>query len=124
VAALYLRINRDVVAYDPPAAAYIVGFTLIAACVFCSRGSTRASGATPRSPIFNITRAVTLTVAVFLAVMFVITRLEALPRSTLLIDWFVLITLLGARASPTGCSRTAASTTFSSAPSTRSCRSC
>ena len=28
--------------------------------------------------------------------MFVLTRLEALPRSTLLIDWFVLIALLGA----------------------------
>jgi FlaA1/EpsC-like NDP-sugar epimerase len=39
---------------------------------------------------------VTVTVAVFLPVMFVLTRLEALPRSTLLIDWFVLIALLGA----------------------------
>ena len=28
--------------------------------------------------------------------MFVLTRLDALPRSTLLIDWFVLIALLGA----------------------------
>ena len=32
---------------------------------------------------------------VFLPVMFVLTRLEALPRSTLLIDWFVLVALLG-----------------------------
>ena len=38
----------------------------------------------------------TITVAVFLPVMFVLTRLEALPRSTLLINWFVLIALLGA----------------------------
>src|SRR5205814_6076891 len=39
--------------------------------------------------------AVTVTVLVFLPVMFVLTRLDALPRSTLLIDWFVLIALLG-----------------------------
>ena len=37
----------------------------------------------------------TLTVLVFLPVMFVFTRLETLPRSTLLIDWLVLIALLG-----------------------------
>ncbi len=46
--------------------------------------------------LFNIARAVSLTVLVFLPVMFVLTRLEALPRSTLLINWFVLIALLGA----------------------------
>ncbi len=46
--------------------------------------------------LFNIARAVSLTVLIFLPVMFVLTRLEALPRSTLLINWFVLIALLGA----------------------------
>ncbi len=51
----------------------------------------------PRLPdLFNIARAVSLTVLIFLPVMFVLTRLEALPRSTLLINWFVLIALLGA----------------------------
>ena len=97
VAALYLRIGNDVVAYEPRlTATYIVGFTLIAACVFLLTGLYRGIWRYASLPdLFNITRAVTLTVAVFLAVMFVITRLEALPRSTLLIDWFVLITLLG-----------------------------
>ena len=97
VAALYLRIGNDVVAYEPRlTATYIVGFTLIAAGVFLLTGLYRGIWRYASLPdLFNITRAVTLTVAVFLAVMFVITRLEALPRSTLLIDWFVLITLLG-----------------------------
>lgn len=97
VAALYLRIGNDVVAYEPRlTATYIVGFTLIAACVFLLTGLYRGIWRYASLPdLFNIARAVTLTVAVFLAVMFVITRLEALPRSTLLIDWFVLIALLG-----------------------------
>jgi len=63
-------------------------------------------------------------VAVFLAVMFVLTRLEALPRSTLLIDWFVLIACSAPPASPIGCSRTAVSTTFSNAPGTAASRFC
>jgi FlaA1/EpsC-like NDP-sugar epimerase len=97
VAALYLRIGNDVVGYEPRlTATYIISFTLIAACVFLLTGLYRGIWRYASLPdLFNITRAVTLTVAVFLAVMFVITRLEALPRSTLLIDWFVLIALLG-----------------------------
>jgi O-antigen biosynthesis protein WbqV len=46
--------------------------------------------------LFTITRAVTLTILVFLVLMFTITRLETLPRSLPLINWFVLIALLGA----------------------------
>src|SRR5204863_389201 len=45
--------------------------------------------------LFNIARAATLTELIFLPVMFAFTRLEQLPRSTLLIDWLVLIALLG-----------------------------
>ena len=97
VAALYLRIGNEVVSYEPRLTAiYVVGFTLIAACVFLLTGLYRGIWRYASLPdLFNIARAVTLTVAVFLAVMFVTTRLETLPRSTLLIDWFVLIALLG-----------------------------
>jgi FlaA1/EpsC-like NDP-sugar epimerase len=45
--------------------------------------------------LFNIARAATLTELIFLPVMFAFTRLEMLPRSTMLIDWLVLIALLG-----------------------------
>lgn len=43
-----------------------------------------------------IARAATLAILVFLAVTFLITRLEAVPRTSLIINWFVLIFLLGA----------------------------
>jgi FlaA1/EpsC-like NDP-sugar epimerase len=98
VVSLYLRLGGDIVDYKPRLTiTYILSFTVIAASVFLLTGLYRGIWRYASLPdLFNIARAVTLTVSVFLPVMFVITRLEALPRSTLLIDWFVLIALLGA----------------------------
>src|ERR1700751_4348386 len=98
VVSLYLRRGAEIVDYKPRlTSTYILSFTVIAASVFLLTGLYRGIWRYASLPdLFNIARAVTLTVAVFLAVMFVLTRLEALPRSTLLIDWFVLIALLGA----------------------------
>lgn len=42
-----------------------------------------------------ITRAVTIAILVFLPILFTLTRLEFLPRSIPVINWFVLIALLG-----------------------------
>lgn len=42
-----------------------------------------------------ITKAASLTVLLFLAVLFLATRLDVLPRSIVVINWFVLIALLG-----------------------------
>jgi O-antigen biosynthesis protein WbqV len=97
VASMYLRIGSSVIDYEPRLTAiYIAGFTLIAAIVFLLTGLYRGIWRYASLPdLFNITRAVSLTVLVFFPVMFVFTRLETLPRSTLLIDWFVLIALLG-----------------------------
>ena len=98
VLALYLRIGGEIVGYQPRLTAlYIVSFTAIAAGAFLLTGLYRGIWRYASLPdLFNIARAVSLTVLVFLPLMFVVTRLEALPRSTLLIDWFVLIALLGA----------------------------
>jgi O-antigen biosynthesis protein WbqV len=98
VVSLYLRLGGDILHYEPPlTVTYILSFTLIAASVFLLTGLYRGIWRYASLPdLFNIARAVTLTVAIFLPVMFVLTRLEALPRSTLLIDWFVLVALLGA----------------------------
>jgi O-antigen biosynthesis protein WbqV len=98
VVSLYLRLGGGIVDYKPPLTiTYVLSFTLIAASVFLLTGLYRGIWRYASLPdLFNIARAVTLTVAIFLPVMFVVTRLEALPRSTLLIDWFVLIALLGA----------------------------
>src|ERR1700686_4738154 len=71
-------------------------FTGIAAMVFLVTGLYRGIWRYASLPdLFNIARAATLTELIFLPVMFVFTRLETLPRSTLLIDWLVLIALLG-----------------------------
>ena len=97
VASLYLRLGNDVLDYEPKlTAVYVAGFTLIAAGVFLLTGLYRGIWRFASLPdLFNITRAVSLTVLVFLPVMFVLTRLETFPRSILLIDWFVLVALLG-----------------------------
>src|ERR1700760_4381417 len=97
VASLYLRLGNDILDYEPKlTAVYVAGFTLIAAGVFLLTGLYRGIWRFASLPdLFNITRAVSLTLLVFLAVMFVLTRLETFPRSILLIDWFVLIGLLG-----------------------------
>jgi len=97
VASLYLRLGNEILGYEPTMTAiYIASFTLIAACVFLLTGLYRGIWRYASLPdLFNITRAVSLTVLVFLPVMFVLTRLDRFPRSLLLIDWFVLIALLG-----------------------------
>ena len=98
VVSLYLRLGGDILDYKPPLTiTYILSFTVIAGSVFLLTGLYRGIWRYASLPdLFNIARAVTLTVAVFVPLMFVLTRLDALPRSTLLIDWFVLIALLGA----------------------------
>jgi FlaA1/EpsC-like NDP-sugar epimerase len=98
VISLYLRLGSEIVDYEPRLTAfYVVSFTVIAASVFRLTGLYRGIWRYASLPdLFNIARAVSLTVLVFLPVMFVLTRLQALPRSTLLINWFVLVALLGA----------------------------
>src|SRR5215471_5916429 len=97
VVSLYLRIGNEIVDYKPRLTAmYIAGFTLIAATVFLLTGLYRGIWRYASLPdLFNIARAVTLSILAFFPIMFVLTRLEAWPRSTLLIDWFVLVSLLG-----------------------------
>src|SRR5215472_16799252 len=96
--ALYLRLGGDFLRYEPDRTlVYGLTFVAIAAVVFMMTGLYRGIWRYASLPdLFAITRAVTLTVLVFLPVMFVVTRLELLPRSTLLINWLVLIALLGA----------------------------
>jgi len=49
--------------------------------------------------LINIVKATSITIAIFLILMFAVTRLESFPRSVLFINWFVLIMLLsGSRA--------------------------
>ena len=95
--AIYLRLGDAALQYEPSLMIlYGSVFTAIAAVVFLVTGLYRGIWRYASLPdLFNIARAATLTELIFLPVMFAFTRLEQLPRSTLLIDWLVLIALLG-----------------------------
>ena len=95
--ALFLRLGEAVTQYEPRLMVlYGAVFTGIAAAVFLVTGLYRGIWRYASLPdLFNIARAATLTELIFLPVMFVLTRLETLPRSTFLIGWLVLIALLG-----------------------------
>lgn len=71
-------------------------FTVIAAGVFLFqpmyRGIWRYAS---MRDLVAITRAVTLIILIFVPLMFMTARLGDLPRSTLIINWFVLMALLG-----------------------------
>ncbi|HVB16541.1 MAG TPA: polysaccharide biosynthesis protein, partial [Stellaceae bacterium] len=95
--ALYLRIGADMVTKQAQLTIlYGIVFTVIAAAVFLVTGLYRGIWRYASLPdLFNIARAATLTEVVFLPVVFLFTRLDTLPRSFLLIDWLVLVALLG-----------------------------
>jgi len=95
--ALTLRLGEGVLAIHPRLTLlYGIVFTAIAAIVFLVTGLYRGVWRYASLPdLFNIARAATLTELIFLPVMFLFTRLDTLPRSFLLIDWLVLVALLG-----------------------------
>jgi FlaA1/EpsC-like NDP-sugar epimerase len=95
--ALYLRLGQDALSYEPRLTLLYGGmFTAVAGVVFLFTGLYRGIWRYASLPdLFNIARAATLTVLIALPVMFIFTRLETLPRSTLFINWLVLIALLG-----------------------------
>jgi FlaA1/EpsC-like NDP-sugar epimerase len=95
--AFYLRLGDEALRYEPRLTLiHCLVFTGIAAVVFLMTGLYRGIWRYASLPdLFSIARAATLTVLIFLPVTFALTRLESLPRSTLLINWLVLIALLG-----------------------------
>lgn len=97
VAALYLRVGGDFDYFSTEFVALATAiYTVIAAAVFWTMrlyaGVWRYAS---MEDLVAIIRAVTAIVLVFLAAMFLISRLEFIPRSTLPINWLVLLALLG-----------------------------
>ncbi|MCC7016465.1 MAG: polysaccharide biosynthesis protein [Rhodospirillales bacterium] len=71
-------------------------FAAIAAGVFLMMGLYRGIWRyASLEDLTAITKAASLTVLLFLAVLFLATRLDVLPRSIVVINWFILIALLG-----------------------------
>jgi O-antigen biosynthesis protein WbqV len=94
---LWLRLGSDFQFYNQTAILIAAGiFSIIAAVVFWSmdlyKGIWRYASLNDLSAI---TRSVTLTLILFVSAMFLLNRLEWVPRSTPFINWFMLIALLG-----------------------------
>ena len=96
VAAVVLRMGFDAFQRVPEVLALGVAlFCTVAASVFSWTGLYRGVWRyASLDDIIAIVKAVTLTVLVFVALLFLITRLDALPRSTPVLVWFLLIAFL------------------------------
>ena len=97
VIALFLRLGSGIESFSMDL--LILGtilFTAVSAIVFrymkMYRGVWRYASL---NDLVNITKSASLVILIFLVLLFVITRLENLPRSLPFINWFVLIALLG-----------------------------
>ena len=96
VLSLYLRVGSDFLSYLPSLWPGLLIFTLIAGLSYRFFGMN--SGVwryASLRDLLAIMRAVTATILLFILLLFLVTRLEALPRSMPIINWFVLVVLLG-----------------------------
>ncbi|ACI98878.1 polysaccharide biosynthesis protein [Rhodospirillum centenum] len=96
VLSLYLRVGSDFMAFLPELWPGLLIFTFIAAVSYRVFGMN--SGVwryASLRDLLAIMRAVTATILIFLMLLFLVTRLELLPRSMPVINWFVLVVMLG-----------------------------
>lgn len=96
VAAIALRLGGDPWAYSAELVLYGAAiFAAVAAGVFAFMQIHRDVWQYTSTPeVLRILRAATLIVLVFVVVQFWTTRLEAMPRSALVINWILLVALL------------------------------
>ena len=94
---LYLRVGDDFIDFSQGLFwFYDAAFTVTAAAVFFWAGLYRGIWRYASLPdLLALARAVTLVILIYFPLMFLVTRLEGLPRSLVAIDWLVLMALLG-----------------------------
>ncbi len=97
VLSLYLRLGDDFFAASQ---AFLVPglllFTAICSIIFYTTGLYRGVWRyASLQDLLALTKAATLAILIFIPIMFLVNRLEGFPRSALLINWFVLLALLG-----------------------------
>jgi FlaA1/EpsC-like NDP-sugar epimerase len=94
---LYLRVGGGIAFYSEVLIYGTALMAVVAATVFWSlrlyRGIWRYASA---NDLLALTRAATLVIVIFVPALFVLTRAESLPRSVPIINWFVLIFMIGA----------------------------
>jgi len=97
VISFYLRVGDSIAGYSLPLLlGYDAAFAAIAGAVFWWTGLYRGIWRYASLPdMLALLRAVTIVMLLFFPVMFVVTRLEEMPRSLPLINWLVLMFLLG-----------------------------
>lgn len=95
--ALYLRVGGGLLDFSPEfLIRSTVLFTAVAAAVYWPMGLHRGIWRyASMNDMVQITKAVTLLVLIYVPLMFVTSRAEDLPRSQPIINWFVLIAMLG-----------------------------
>ncbi len=94
--ALALRLGEDPWNYSPDLVIFgTAGFTAVAAAVLVAMQVHREVWQYTSTPeLLRLLRAATLIVLLFVVLMFWVTRLDAMPRSALAINWLVLAALL------------------------------
>ncbi|HLI23093.1 MAG TPA: polysaccharide biosynthesis protein, partial [Stellaceae bacterium] len=97
ILSFYLRVGGDIAHYSPwLLATYDAAFAATAAVIFRWSGLYRGIWRFASLPdLVALLRAVTLIILVFFPVMFVVTRLQEMPRSLVGINWLLLMALLG-----------------------------
>ncbi len=97
VIALYLRLGDDMFGQTRPYLMEgVVVFAAIAGLVFLRTGVYRGVWRYASLPdLYALAKAVTLTILIFLPILFLFSRAEDYPRSALVITWFVLLALTG-----------------------------
>src|SRR5579863_6031504 len=97
ILSFYLRVGGDILHYSPGLlATYDLAFAATAAVIFRWSGLYRGIWRYASLPdLLALLRAVTLIILVFFPVMFVVTRLQEMPRSLVGINWLLLVALLG-----------------------------
>ncbi|HEX4191683.1 MAG TPA: nucleoside-diphosphate sugar epimerase/dehydratase [Stellaceae bacterium] len=94
----YLRVGNDIFHYSPSLlATYDLAFAATAAVIFRVSGLYRGIWRFASLPdLLALLRAVTLIILIFFPVMFLLTRLQEMPRSLVGINWLLLMAMLGA----------------------------
>lgn len=95
---MFLRMGPDMFVYDPSIIVFTATvFAVVSGACFWIMslygGIWRYASL---NDLMAISKAVTLSILIFVLLMFMLNRLEWTPRSTPIINWFVLATLLGA----------------------------
>lgn len=96
ILSLYLRLGDNItIAYEYVFIGTVL-FTAVCFMVFTSMRLYQGIWRYASVPdLIAIVKSVTLAILIFLPLLFVVTRLEGFPRSSLFINWLVLIVLLG-----------------------------